>query len=38
MHDIFILLPARIGLDISVLLDCYVFIYIIFWASNLQSL
>jgi len=30
MHDIFILIPVGVGLDISALLDCYVFIYKIF--------
>jgi hypothetical protein len=37
MHDIFILLPAGVELDISALLDCFIFMYF-FWESNLQPL
>jgi hypothetical protein len=30
MHDVIVLLPAGVGLDISALLDCFIFICKIF--------
>jgi hypothetical protein len=38
MHDVIILLPVGVGLDISALLDCFIFICKNFWTSKLQLL